>query len=480
VDGVNQRFDFRAPVPGVGELGAVHFIAIGGAGMSAVARIMLARGVRVSGSDARDSVLLEALGREGAQVWVGHDAGHVAAAHTVVVSSAVREDNIELAAARASGLRVLHRAQALAATMQDSVRVAVAGANGKTTTTSMLTVALQHSGADPSFAIGGELAAAGTNARWGSGGLFVAEADESDGSFLVYRPRVAVVTNVQPDHLDFYGTFARVQEAYADFARSVEPGGLLVACHDDAGSRGLAERARAEGVRVMTYGVEPGADLRLESGGSEGLSAAARLRDGATARGLRIGTPGGHNLLNAAAAYTAAVHGLGQAPDAVLQGLGAFTGTRRRFELKGVARGVTVIDDYAHNPGKVAAVVRTAAELAAGARLLVVFQPHLFSRTRDFAEAFAEALAPADTVVLMDIYGAREDPMPGVTSDLIAKPLHAVRPDLDLVVRPASEEVASLVAERAVEGDLVLTVGAGDVTALGPAILHALDGDVAG
>jgi UDP-N-acetylmuramate--alanine ligase len=480
VDGVNQRFDFRAPVPGVGELGAVHFIAIGGAGMSAVARIMLARGVRVSGSDARDSVLLEALGREGAQVWVGHDAGHVAAAQTVVVSSAVREDNVELAAARASGLRVLHRAQALAATMQDSVRAAVAGANGKTTTTSMLTVALQHSGADPSFAIGGELAAAGTNARWGSGGLFVAEADESDGSFLVYRPRVAVVTNVQPDHLDFYGTFARVEEAYAEFARSVQPGGLLVACHDDAGSRRLAERARVEGVRVLTYGFDAGADLRLEDGRSEGLSAAARLRDRATARDLRIGAPGGHNLLNAAAAYTAAVHGLGQDPDAVLRGLGAFTGTRRRFELKGVARGVTVIDDYAHNPGKVAAVVRTAAELAAGARLLVVFQPHLFSRTRDFAEAFAEALEPADSVVLMDVYGAREDPMPGVTSDLIAKPLHALRPDLDLVVAPAPEEVAGLVAERVVEGDLVLTVGAGDVTALGPAILDALDGDVAG
>jgi UDP-N-acetylmuramate--alanine ligase len=222
VNGVNPRFDFRAPVLDLEELGAVHFIAIGGAGMSGVARVMLARGCRVSGSDAKDSPVMTALAAEGATVWVGHDPAHLEGVETVVISSAVREGNPELAAARERGLRVLHRSQALASTMTGSRRVAVAGANGKTTTTSMLTVALQHCGADPSFAAGGELAKHGTNAHWGTGDAFVAEADESDGSFLVYRPEVAVVTNVQPDHLDFYGSFDRVREAYGEFASSVQ------------------------------------------------------------------------------------------------------------------------------------------------------------------------------------------------------------------------------------------------------------------
>ena len=255
VNGHNSRFDFRTPVPELSELGAVHFVAIGGAGMSGVARVMLARGCRVSGSDAKDSPVLTALAAEGATVSVGHDPSHLDGVDTVVISSAVRESNPELAAARERGLRVLHRSQALASTMSTSRRVAVAGANGKTTTTSMLTVALQHCGADPSFAAGGELAKHGTNAHWGTGEVFVAEADESDGSFLVYRPEVGVVTNVQPDHLDFYGTFENVQKAYAEFAASILDGGLLVACHDDEGSLALAERARSDGLRVLTYGV---------------------------------------------------------------------------------------------------------------------------------------------------------------------------------------------------------------------------------
>lgn len=471
---MTARFDFRSPLPSPTQLGAVHLIAIGGAGMSAVARIMLGRGLRVSGCDARDAPLLEALRREGAQVWFGHDAAHLAGADTVVVSSAIREDNVELVAARAAGVPVLHRAQALASTMQDSVRVAVAGANGKTTTTSMLTAALQHCGVDPSFAIGGELASSGTNAHWGSGGVFVAEADESDGSFVLYRPRVAVVTNVQPDHLDFYLTFTRVEEAYAEFAGSVEPGGLLVACQDDPGSRRLAERAHAQGMRVVTYGLSEDADVRLLGPRSQGLGASAQLHSAGARHALRIGAPGEHNLLNAAAAFTAAVHGLGQDPGAVLEGLLAFSGTRRRFEARGSAGGVDLVDDYAHNPAKVAAVVHTADQIVGAGRLVVVFQPHLYSRTRDFAEAFAEALVPADAVVLMDIYGAREDPVPGVSSELIAGPLRALRPDLDVVVGPNREEVPALVATRVRPGDMVLTVGAGDVTALGPEILAAL------
>lgn len=476
MNGANERFDFTEPVPPLEDLGAVHFIAIGGAGMSGVARVMLARGCTVSGSDAKESPVLTALGAEGATVHVGHDESHLDGAGTVVISSAIRESNLELAAARRRGLRVLHRSQALASTMAGSRRVAVAGANGKTTTTSMLTVALQHCGIDPSFAAGGELAKHGTNAHWGTGDVFVAEADESDGSFLVYRPEVGVVTNVQPDHLDFYGTFERVQAAYSDFAASIEPGGLLVACHDDEGSRALALAARANGVRVLTYGFDPASDVILRDEVARGLMSRVTVTgpDGVD-RALRINIPGRHNLLNAAAAYTVAVEGLGQDPTRVLDGLFGFTGTRRRFELKGSAAGVTVVDDYAHNPGKVAAVVSTAAELVGDrGRLVVVFQPHLYSRTRDFAEAFARALAPADLVLLMEIYGAREDPVPGVSSALVADAVTAVDPAADVRVVPSWSAVADTVAGLVTAGDLVLTVGAGDVTMIGPEILRAL------
>lgn len=468
----NPRFDVLAPRVEVGELGAVHVLAAGGAGMSAIVRLLLDAGVPVSGSDAKDSPLLDRLRDRGARLWVGHDPAHLDGVDTVVVSSAIRESNPELAAARERGLRVLHRSQALAATMGGQSRVAVAGANGKTTTSSMLTVALLEAEERPSFALGGELSTQGVNAALGEGPAYVAEADESDGSFLAYRPHVAVVTNVQPDHLDFFGDFPTVEAAYLEFAETVETGGLLVACADDDGSARLARRAVERGVRVLTYGFAEGSDLRLVAPALDGTSARATLLDAGTERELVIDVPGRHNLLNATAAYAAAVHGLGVDPEAVLAGLAAYGGTRRRFETKGVARGVTVVDDYAHNPGKVEAVVRTAREIAGERRLLVVFQPHLYSRTRDFATAFAAGLEPADEVLLLDIYAAREDPVEGVTSALIADPLSAA--GTAVRVLPANEAVRR-VADAATEGDLVLTVGAGDVTELGPRILHALD-----
>jgi UDP-N-acetylmuramate--alanine ligase len=489
-DGSNGRFDFTAQVPAASSLGAVHFIAIGGAGMSGVARVMLARGLAVSGSDAKKSLVLAALVTEGAEVHIGHDAAHVANADTVVISSAIREDNVELRAARSRGLRVLHRSQALASVMQGSRRVAVAGANGKTTTTSMLVVALQQCGVDPSFAVGGELAKHGTNAHHGTGDIFVAEADESDGSFLVYRPEVAIVTNVQPDHLDFYGTFEAVQAAYAKFAATLQPDGLLVTCADDQGSRDLSEVALAAGTRVVTYGFAADADVRLSDAGGAGMQAHAQLiraGAGAGAEGagsgavgrLEIGIPGRHNLLNATAAFVAATAGLGQDPDKVMKGLAGFTGTRRRFEPKGEVAGVRVVDDYAHNPGKVAAVVETARVLAAPGRLIVVFQPHLYSRTRDFAAELAAALSPADIVLVMDVYAAREDPMPGVSGSLITDQLAAIpRSSADESVRyvPSWSEVAPLVVGLARAGDLVVTVGAGDVTMIGPEVLRLLGG----
>ena len=477
MDGVNARFTFTDPVPPVGELGRVHLVAIGGAGMSAVARLLLARGVSVSGSDAVDSDILTALRHGGARVDVGHDPAHVREVDTVVISSAIRDDNVELAAARAAGLRVLHRSQALASLMADSRRVAVAGANGKTTTTSMLVVALVEAGADPSYASGGEIAQLGTNAALGTGPAFVVEADESDGSFLAYRPHVAVVTNVQPDHLDFYGSVEAVERAYQEFATSVSDEGLLVACADDPGARALVDAARAAGRRVVTYGYDESADLRVSGTTSDGLGTTSTLRLEGSERTLRLAVPGTHNVLDACAAYLVAVVGLGAEPGRVLDGLAGFLGARRRFEVRGEVGGVTVVDDYAHNPAKVTAVVDTASAIArrdGGGRLHVVFQPHLYSRTRDFAAEFAHALAPADTVVLLDVYGAREEPVPGVDSRLIGAPLGALPGERHLLVGASPDAAVAAVVAAARPGDLVLTVGAGDVTRLAPRVLDAL------
>jgi len=469
------RFDFEAPVPEATGLGRVHFLAIGGAGMSGVARIMLARGIAVTGSDAKDVPVLRALEAEGASVWVGFHEGHQERADAVVMSSSIRDDNVELVAARERGVPVLHRAQGLASLMGDRRPVAVAGANGKTTTTSLLTVALQGCGLDPSFAVGGELAKHGTNAHDGTDDIFVVEADESDGSFVVYHPEVAVVTNVQPDHLDFYLNFKVVEAAYDAFVATLRPGGLLVTCADDAGSRALAERARARGTRVVTYGFDTGADLLLAGHRADGLTSSVALTDGGATHRMSLGVPGRHNALNAAAAYAAAVHGLRQDPECILAGLASFTGTRRRFEPKGEAGGVVVIDDYAHNAGKVTAVVETAKALVGDTgRLLVVFQPHLYSRTRDFASELGAGLAPADEIVVMDVYAAREDPLPGVSGQLVVDAVQRARPDAGVRFVPSWSDVSAVVVDLVRPGDLVITVGAGDVTMIGPEVLRLL------
>ena len=472
------RFDFLAEVPAAENLGRVHFVAIGGAGMSGVARILLAKGIPVSGSDARESTLLHALAAEGASVHVGHDAGLVDEADTVVISSAIRDSNPELRAAHTKGIPVLHRAQALAATMAGSRRVAIAGANGKTTTTSLLTVALQACGVDPSFAVGGELAKHGTNAHLGTGDIFVVEADESDGSFLVYRPEVAVVTSVQPDHLDFYGDLATVEEAYRAFVGTIASGGLLVACADDPGARSLADHTRGLGIRVLTYGESADADVRVSAEMHRGLAWSALVTADGVDHPLRLLVPGHHNVLNATAAFAAATAGLGQPPEPVLAGLASFTGTRRRFEPKGRAAGVQVVDDYAHNAGKVAAVVATAGQLlqdTGPGRLVVVFQPHLYSRTRDFARELGASLAAADVVVVMDVYAAREDPQPGISGRLVAEAVRAARSDAEVHYVPSWAAVPGFVAELLRPGDLLVTVGAGDVTMIGPEVLLRLD-----
>jgi UDP-N-acetylmuramate--alanine ligase len=495
--------------PSVAHLGRVHLVGVGGAGMSAIAALLVARGLAVSGSDARGSAVTDALRDAGVDVHVGHDAAHVEGADTVVVSSAVRESNPELARARALGLRVLHRSQALAALMADRTSVAVAGAHGKTTTSSMVAVALLAAGADPSYAIGGTvLADLGgpadptgpdalggpgalpggplAGARHGGGDVFVAEADESDGSFLAYRPTVAVVTNVEPDHLDHYGTREAFEAAFARFADQVPDGGALVACADDAGARRLLAAAgdplRARGVRVVGYGEDPTADVRVSGyRAGPGAGSTVTLRTAhpdlvpageVLETDLQLAVPGVHNALNAAAAWTAA-RLLGAASDDVRRGLAAFRGAGRRFEHRGTEGGVRVVDSYDHHPTEVAALLRAARPVAAGGRVLVLFQPHLYSRTRIFADEFAAALALADAVVVTDVYAAREDPDPDVTGATITD---RMPPGAHGEHVPDRLDAARRVAALARPGDLLLTVGAGDVTELAPVVLTELAG----
>jgi UDP-N-acetylmuramate--alanine ligase len=392
---------------------------------------------------------------------------------TVVVSTAIRESNPELVEARRRGLAVVHRAGALASVMVGRRAVAVAGTHGKTTTTSLLTVAIQHCGADPSFAIGGNLNESGANAHNGSGDVFVAEADESDGSFLLYSPTAAVVTNVEPDHLDHYGTPEAVAEAFDSFARRVQPGGFLVACADDEGAVRLATSARAAGVDVRTYGEAAHADLRLDHLTTRGLGSSFEpVLLGRRSARVELRLPGRHNALNAAAALLTGV-GLGFPAERLREGLASFTGTRRRFEHKGTVNGVRVFDSYAHHPTELTADLTAAREVADGGRVVVVFQPHLFSRTQFFAADFGAALGLADEVVVMDVYAAREDPVPGVTGALVAAAVPL--PAAQVVFEPSWSAVAGHLAERARPGDVVITCGAGDVTMIGPEVLARLE-----
>ncbi|MCW2845760.1 MAG: UDP-N-acetylmuramate--L-alanine ligase, partial [Nocardioides sp.] len=367
----------RVPVPDeilpADRLGRVHFVGIGGAGLSGIARIMLARGLAVSGSDGTDSPTLQALRDLGAEVHLGHDAAHVHDVDTLVVSTAVREDNPEYVEAVRRGLVVLPRSAAVAAVMAGRRVLAVAGTHGKTTTTSLLTVALQAAGADPTYAIGGDLAQTGTNAAEGTGELFVAEADESDGAFLHYAPYAAVVTNVDADHLDQWGTPEAYAAAFDEFAETLDPDGFLVCVVDDPGAAALAERQRAAGRRVVTVSA----------------------REPKALAGVRLWSPGEHYLADALAALAAGTT-LGFAEDDLVRGLVSYTGTKRRMERKGEAGGVRVYDSYAHHPTEIAGDLQAARELAGAGRVVVAFQPHLVSRTRIFGVGMGEALGAAD------------------------------------------------------------------------------------
>ena len=475
---LNSLITPTEPVP-ASRLGRVHFTGIGGAGMSGIARIMLARGISVSGSDAMPSALLDDLNALGAHVHVGHapaNLGDLGAGDTLVLSSAIRPDNPELAEATRRGMRVMHRAAALASVMTGRRVIAVAGTHGKTTTTSMITTVLRECGADPGYVIGGVLNETGLGAEDGAGLDFVAEADESDGSFLMLSPDLAIITNVEADHLDNYGSLAEIEAAFAEFGGRVSS--LVLTCADDPGAEAVAARLEPLGpARVRRYGESLSADYRLGDVRSQGLAVSFAVTADHSPFGeifaqMTVHVPGRHNALNATAAFAAAVE-LGFAPPRVTAALAGYRGARRRMELKGEADGVRVFDSYAHHPTELAADLRAARDITsspAGGRVIAIFQPHLYSRTRIFAGDFGAALALADEAVVLDVYAAREDPEPGVTGRLVADAVPGGR----AVFLPDRTQAAQVIAEIAEPGDVVLTMGAGDVTLLGPQLLQAL------
>jgi UDP-N-acetylmuramate--alanine ligase len=473
-------------VPPLADLGRVHIMGIAGSGMSALARILLERGLPVSGCEARDSITVAGLRALGADVHIGHSPAHLDDADTFVYTTAINPRHEEFAAARASGKPVLRRAAALASALEDKRTIAVAGTHGKTSTTSLLVVAAQACGADPSFAIGGNLYETGKNAHLGSGELAIVEADESDGSFLLVHPSAAVITNVEADHLENHGDLEGIFRAFEMFVDRLDDNGLLLVCADHEGSRRVGDYARSIGRRVRSYGAADDADVRLldvvtRPDGVEftvtGLGDASRR--------VRVGALiGAHMALNATAALMLVAE-LGLDLDVAVSAWAQFGGVHRRFESHGEGGGVRVYDDYAHHPTEIAASLTAAREaLAAGSaaarggRLIAVFQPGTYSRTQTFAREFADAMAIADIAVVMDIFPAREEPIPGVTgatiSDLIELPAAQV------IYEPRYDAVPERIAAVARPGDLVVTMGIGNVYLLCDEIRdacgHATDG----
>lgn len=492
--------------PRLQDIRHAHFLGIGGVGVSGVARILLARGITVTGTDAKDLPVMQQLRDRGATIYVGYDAENFHRAQEqsnssidVVIASTVADaDNPERQAAEAAGVPIYHRSEGLAAAMDGKKVLTVAGTHGKTTTSSMAAVAFNHVGAQPSFAVGAAIANLGTNAEHGAGDWFIAEADESDGSLLNYIPNISIITNIEADHLDYYGTEAAVHQVFADFATQIKPDGALVVCANDEGAASLAQRhrdgetAQNPRAKVYTYGLAPSmdpkeatntyapaldlaiTDIQPDVTGS-GQQVTYQFSDGSSET-VALATPGTHNALNAAGVLLASVLAGIPAADAAA-GLASFTGSARRFEHHGTVNDIRVYDDYAHHPTEVHAAITAANTMAAGNKVHVVFQPHLFSRTQDFAQEFAAALSLASTVRVLDIYRARETPIEGVSAELITSQLAQ-----ELTTRyPQATQVASReaavksVVQVATPGDIILTLGAGDVNQLIEAILAGLN-----
>jgi UDP-N-acetylmuramate--alanine ligase len=461
----------------LGRTRRVHFVGIGGIGMSGIAELLVNLGYSVTGSDLRLSEITDRLASLGVGISVGHDARNLGDADVVVVSSAVHQDNPEVTAARSRHVPVIPRAEMLAELMRLRAGIAIAGAHGKTTTTSMVALMLERAGLDPTAVIGGRLSAFGSNARLGRGQYMVAEADESDRSFLKLSPTIALVTNIDREHMETYGTFDNLVGAFADFAGSVPFYGAVVACVDDGPVAALLPRLTR---RIVTYGFSESADVRGIDAVTDGQSGRCRVQysvrgvpNGTGAGALRLSIPGRHNLQNALGAIAVGLE-IGVPFDRIVAALAEFRGAERRYQGRGTVNGVTLVDDYGHHPTEIAAVLRAARD-GHPARVVAVFQPHRYTRTRDLMNDFGPALALADEVVLVDIYAAGEGPIPGVNLETLAA---AVRRNVkNLHVVPDLDDAAAAIGRLTQPGDVVVTLGAGSIGALPDRILRVLRGE---
>ena len=458
------KSDFSQSVPE--DVGRVHFIGIGGAGMSGIARLFREAGLRVTGSDIRASETVEALRASGVPVTIGHAAANIDGADTLIITGAIAEDNPEFLAARERGLPIIHRAKALAWLTRNHRVVAVAGAHGKTTSTAMIVTAMLALEKDPSFVNGGVIRSLGVSAATGSGEVFVVEADESDGSFLLYDTAIALITNVDPDHLDHYGSEEAFEEAFVTFARTASE--RVVISSDDA--RAVSVMTRLGDRSVLSFGQHADADIRLHSiDSTETVAFALRYRGADYITRLRVA--GLHNAINAAGALGVLVC-LGIEPQAALDAIALFDGTERRFELRGSVRGVRVYDDFAHHPTEIRAALSGARGVVGAGRLIPIFQPHLYSRTKQMAAEFAETFETlADITIVVPIYGARQDPEPGVTGELITR---LFRDQSRVHYFDEWQDAADFAASIAREGDFVIPMGGGDIYRMIPQLLEVL------
>lgn len=457
--------DFTQPVPA--DLGSVHFVGIGGSGMSGIARILLGMGHRVTGSDLRDTSNVAALRELGAVIHIGHDEAHLGTPDTVVVTSALWPTNPEYLLAQKLGIPVIHRSQALAYLTSKREVIAVAGAHGKTTSTGMIITALLELGEDPSFVNGGVIASLDASSASGSGNLFVIEADESDGSFLHYDTSVALITNVDADHLDHYGSEEAFEAEFARFAQGAKD--FVAISSDDPGAIRVSRLIKDH--RVITFGHADDATVRLFDVDATGPRVSFSIEYLDSSYKAQLTVPGEHNALNAAGAFAVLV-GLGFDAKKALAGIEAFGGTERRFELHGERRGVCVYDDFAHHPTEVSAAIKAARAVVGEGKIVTVFQPHLYSRTRLMAKEFAEALSASDQVVVLDIYAAREDPEPGVTGALVS---NAFSNQAQVHYVPEWSDVPAVAAKLASAGDFIMTMGCGDIYRMVPELLEALE-----